>query len=131
MYVYNNVLITNSNTCIPAANFKPGVYTIKQEIITPCSTIVRRISVNVSMQGAITTAGSDQVLPCNQNFSVLAGNILPCMYSTQWASIRRPVAAIDPINAGNFTNPNAPINSLVPGIYEFVWYSKYPNVYCR
>lgn len=123
LYVYNNIITFNSNSCVPAPNLRPGVYVVKQEIITPCSTIVRRISINVSLQGAITTAGTDQVLSCSQDFSNLAGNILPCMYSPSWSTISIPSGATDPIHAGNRFNPNASITSLIPGIYKFVWYA--------
>lgn len=120
---------TQSN--IPGCfNIIPGIYRFKAVYSDPCGGSTTK-TFEIRVSGVVAyNAGSDQMLPCSNTTTTLAGNNVRCEIQPFWTTLRKPSAAPDPINAGNKYNVNAPLSGLQVGTYVFKWGSAAVYEFC-
>jgi PKD repeat protein len=95
---------------------KTGSYTIRFEYRNACDAQFRDVTLYASFPNGAANAGSDPVVPCNQNFTTLSGNP-PSSGTGTWSQVSGP-------NTANITashTPGCPVNGLVTGTYVFRW----------
>ncbi|MBL7711827.1 MAG: T9SS type A sorting domain-containing protein, partial [Chitinophagaceae bacterium] len=108
------------SSSIVVSGLQPGKYIFSFEYYRrspDCGVKTHTVEVNVSQTPGLSNAGTDQVLPCGVDSSVLAGNTPPPGQQGTWRLVSGPSTVI-------LTNPNAPsllIKSLAPGLYRFRW----------
>ncbi len=96
-----------------------GYYTFQVDLQSPCSDLSLEMSVFYNDFINLPNAGTDQILDCGQDSTVLAGNL----ENGFWFLLKGPENAPNPIQ-GEYIGDNLVINDLHEGNYEFI-YSNY------
>ena len=132
-YTLPELIVSAYGACgtAPSCNFLfPGLYRFEISIFDGCETYSGILEFTHETLIS-TTAGTDQLLPCGQNSTSLAGvtnwpsNDFDCSKPLSWHTITMPTGATDPINASNIYDLNAPLSGLIDGTYEFALYPNY------
>ncbi len=122
---------TTLNNIAACSNQIPGVYKFRAAYKDQCGTSISEPFTVTVNQVATFNAGSDQMLPCGNTVTTLAGNTVKCAVTPFWSTIKKPAAAPDPIDATNMYNANAPLNTLQNGSYIFLWHSNSVSDLCN
>ncbi len=121
---------STQNNLPSCGNILPGIYKFSSVYTDPCgATVTKPFEIRVSSVAAFN-AGSDQMLPCSNTTTTLAGNTVRCEVQPFWTTVKKPASAPDPITAGNKFNTNAPLNNLQVGSYIFKWSSNAVYEFC-
>ncbi len=124
-------ITTNSICGNPAISscgvLEPGIYNFQMTVDNGCSSISAPLSWELKTS-VNSTAGTDQMLSCNDDTTSLAGvtswNVdnFNCTQPMFWQTVNMPSGAIDPIHSGNEHELNPHLENLIPGTYKFAFY---------
>lgn len=116
----NPVYSSVSTAAINVTGLVPGKYIFSFEYSrgnAGCGVKSAVVEVNAGAIAGLSNAGTNQILACGVDSSVLAGNTPPAGQTGTWQLVSGPSSVV-------LTNPNAPsllIKNLLPGYYTFRW----------
>lgn len=102
-----------------ASGLQPGryVFSFQHQINSGCEFRTAVVEVNVSAPAGAANAGTDQVLSCGVDSTVLSGNVPLAGQLGTWQLVSGPSTVV-------LTNPNSAnllVKNLLPGVYTFRW----------
>ena len=117
--------ILEAGSATQVNDLEPGKYVFTfRYSVGGCEYKTNTVEVNVGLPAGLSNAGTDQILPCDQDSTIIAGNAPIGNQIGTWQLVSGPSSVV-------LTNPNSPsllLTSLVPGRYRLRWSISYGAV---